>query len=67
MKLSSPYRQEHPFHIYQTSTDQDYFFNHPNTVLLGFLGAVATVLLLLMLVVWVGYQDLVAVIFRGLK
>jgi hypothetical protein len=44
------------FHVYQMSPKDDYFYNHPNTVLLGFLGAVGAILLLLMLVFWIGYK-----------
>jgi hypothetical protein len=35
------------------SSDEDYFYNHPNTVLLGFLGAVAIILLFLTSALWI--------------
>jgi hypothetical protein len=47
MRLSPPKKQTHSFHVYQMSSDEDYFYNHPNTVLLGFLGTVAVLLLIL--------------------
>ena len=47
-----------PFRVYQMSSNDDYFYYHPNTVLLGFLGAVAIILLLVTLAFWVGYKIL---------
>jgi hypothetical protein len=44
------------FRVYQMSSDKDYFYNHPNTVMLGFFGVVAVILLFLMSVVWIGYK-----------
>ena len=44
------------FHAYQMSSDDDYFYVHPNSVLLGFLGAVVAILLLLLFALWVGYK-----------
>jgi hypothetical protein len=38
------------------SSDDDYFYVHPNSVLLGFLGAVVAILLLLLFALWVGYK-----------
>jgi hypothetical protein len=49
-------KRKRPFYIYQMSSDEDFFYHHPNSVLLGFLGAVAVVLLLLMLAFWIGYK-----------
>jgi hypothetical protein len=51
-------KQARSFHVYQMSSDEDYFYHHPNTVLLGFLGAVAAILLMLMLAFWIGYKIL---------
>jgi len=42
--------------VYQTSTDNDYFYNHTNTVMLGFFVAVAAILFFLMLTVWTCYK-----------
>jgi hypothetical protein len=47
MKLSRFAERARSFHLYQMSSDQDFFYQHPNTVLLGFLGAVAGILLAL--------------------
>jgi hypothetical protein len=58
MKLSSFAKPPRLFHVYQMSTDEDYFYKHPNTVLLGFLGSVAVLLLLLTFVLWIGYNIL---------
>ena len=51
-------KQIRPFRVYQMSSNDDYFYYHPNTVLLGFLGAVAIILLLVTLAFWVGYKIL---------
>jgi hypothetical protein len=57
MKLSSFSNQTILFHPYQMSSDEDSFYNHhPNTVMLGNLGAVARILLLLMFALWIGYK-----------
>ena len=53
MKIASSTKRRRPFHIYQMSTLKDFFFNHPDTVLLGFLGTVAGILLLLLLGLWI--------------
>jgi len=44
------------FHVYQMSSDEDYFYIHPNSVLLGFLGAVMVILLLLIFATWIGFK-----------
>ena len=53
MQSSLSAKQTHSFHVYQMSSDEDYFYNHPITVLLGFLGAVAIILLFLTFALWV--------------
>jgi hypothetical protein len=52
MKITT--KRPRSFHLYQMSTLKDYFYNHPNTVLLGFLGTVAAILLLLTFAFWIG-------------
>jgi hypothetical protein len=37
-------------------TDEDYFYNHPNSVMWGFLGVVKAILLSLMLASWIGFE-----------
>jgi len=54
MKIAS--RPRHPFHVYAMSSEEDYFYRRPNSVLLGFLGAVAIVLLFVMCAFWIGYK-----------
>jgi hypothetical protein len=44
------------FHVYQMSSDEDYFYIHPNSVMLGFLGAVAVVLSFVIFAFWFGYK-----------
>jgi hypothetical protein len=44
------------FHIFHMSSNQDYFYRHPNSVLLGFLGAIAGILPLIWLAFWIGYK-----------
>ena len=48
-------QKRRPIHIFQMSSDQDYFYKHPITVMLGFLGAAAILLLIVALALWVGY------------
>jgi hypothetical protein len=38
------------------SSEEDYFYRRPNSLLLGFLGAVAIVLLFVMCAFWIGYR-----------
>jgi hypothetical protein len=49
-------KQTPSFRIYQMSPDEDYFYHHPNSVLLGSLDTVVAILLLLMLAFWIGYK-----------
>lgn len=56
MKLFRFAKKSHAFHVYQMSTDEDYFYIHPNSVLLGFFGAVAVILLFLLCAGWLGYE-----------
>ena len=58
MKSSSFAKQPRLFHIYQMSSDEDYFYKHPNTVMFRFLSAVEGLLLLLTFVLWIGYNIL---------
>jgi len=54
MKLAP--RHRYPFHVYATSSEEDYFYRRPNPLLLGLLGAVAMVLLFVMCAFWIGYR-----------
>ncbi len=54
MKL--PSGQSGPLHIYAMSSEEDYFYRRQNLVLLGFVGAVAIVLLIVMCASWIGYK-----------
>jgi hypothetical protein len=54
MKSSLHDEQESSTHVYQMSSDEDYFYEHPNTVLLGYLGVVAVLLLVLLFALWIG-------------
>ena len=56
MKLFMLGKKTPSFHVYQMSSDEDYFYIHPNSVLLGFLGGVMAILLLLILAIWIGYK-----------
>jgi hypothetical protein len=56
MKLFMLGKKMRSFHVCQMSSDEDYFYIHPNSVLLGFLGAVMVILLLVMFAVWLGYK-----------
>ena len=54
---SSPFtKRPRAFHVFQMSSNDDYFYKHPNAVMLGFFVAVAAILLFLMLAFWVGYE-----------
>jgi hypothetical protein len=54
MKL--PFGSRHSFHVYAMSSKEDYFYRRPNSVLLGFLGAVTIVLLFVMCAFLIGYR-----------
>jgi hypothetical protein len=56
MKLFMLGKKTRSFHVYQMCADEDYFYIHPNSVLLGFFGAVMAILLLLMFATWIGYK-----------
>jgi hypothetical protein len=56
MKLLRLAKKTRSFHVYQMSTDDDYFYIHPNSVMLGFLGAVIVILLFLLFALWFGYR-----------
>jgi hypothetical protein len=49
---ASPRKQTSDLNLYAMPGEDDYFLSHPNTVLLGFLGTVASILLVIMLIVW---------------
>ena len=55
MTLSLLAERARSFHLYQLSSEEDWFYNHPNTVILGFLGAVASILLVLISVLCIGF------------
>jgi hypothetical protein len=44
------------FHVYQMSSDEDYFYIHPDSVLLGFLGMVIAILIFLLIALWMGFK-----------
>jgi hypothetical protein len=56
MKLFMFGKKTRSFHVYQMSSDEDYFYIHPNSVLLGFFGAVAVILMFLLFALWLGYK-----------
>jgi hypothetical protein len=53
MKPPASAKPPHSFHVYQLSSKEDFFYNHPNSVLLTFFGAVAGILFFLMSVAWI--------------
>jgi hypothetical protein len=44
------------FHLYQMSSDDDYFYVHPESVLLGFLGVVIAILIFLLIALCMGFE-----------
>jgi hypothetical protein len=56
MKLLMFNKKIRSFHVYQMSSNEDYFYIHPNSVMLGFLGAVAVVLSFVIFALWFGYK-----------
>jgi hypothetical protein len=56
MKLFRIAKKTGSFHVYQMSSDEDYFYIHPNSVMLGILGAAGAILLFLMFTVWIGHK-----------
>lgn len=48
--------QKPVFRIYNLPGEEDFFLNHANAVLLGFLGAVQLILVALMGIAWVGFK-----------
>jgi hypothetical protein len=54
--MRSDAKQKRSLHVYQMSSNQDYFYKHPNTVLLGFFGVVAAILVVLVIALWIGYK-----------
>jgi hypothetical protein len=56
MKLFMLGKKTRSFHAYQMSSDEDYFYIHPNSVMLGFLLAVAVILSFLIVALWFGYK-----------
>ena len=56
MRLFMLGKKTRSFHVYQMSSDEDYFYIHPDSVLLAFLGAVIVILLFVMFEVWFGYK-----------
>jgi len=56
MKMYRFDKRARSFHIYQMSSDEDFFYIHPASVILGILGASAAVLLLIMLAHWIRFK-----------
>jgi|HubBroStandDraft_5_1064220.scaffolds.fasta_scaffold22975_4 hypothetical protein len=56
MKMYRFDKRARSFHVYQMSSDEDFFYIHPASVILGILGATAAILLLMMLAHWVRFQ-----------
>jgi hypothetical protein len=56
MKLFMLGKKTGSFHVYQMSSDEDYFYIHPNSVLLGFLGAAVVVLSFVIFALGFGYK-----------
>jgi hypothetical protein len=56
MKLFMLGKKTRSFHVYQMSSDEDYFYIHPNSVMLGFLVAVAVILSFLIVALRFGYK-----------
>jgi hypothetical protein len=54
MTTPPPRKQKPSSHVYQMSEDSDYFYNHPNTVLFEYLGAIGIILLALLFALWIG-------------
>jgi len=53
MKMYRFDKRAHSFHVYQMSSDEDFFYIHPASVILGILVATGTILLLRMLAHWI--------------
>ena len=56
MKMYRFDKRARSFHVYQMSSDEDFFYIHPNSVILGFLFATIGILLLLMSALWIGFE-----------
>ena len=53
MKMYRFDKRAHSFHVYQMSSDEDFFYIHPASVILGILVATGTILLFIMLAHWI--------------
>lgn len=53
MKMYRFDKRAHSFHIYQMSSDEDFFYIHPNSLILGMLFATVCMLFLLILGLWI--------------
>ena len=56
MKLFRIAKKTGSFHVYQMSSDDDYFYIHPNSLILGILGATAAFLPFLIFTVRIGHR-----------
>jgi len=56
MKLLMFSKKTRSFHMYQMSSDEDYFYIHPYSVILGMLGATTAILLFLVLAIWIAHE-----------
>jgi len=56
MKMYRFDKRARSFHVYQMSSNEDFFYIHPASVILGILGASAAVLLLIMLAHWIRFK-----------
>jgi hypothetical protein len=56
MKLFMLGKKTRSFHVYQMSSDDDYFYVHPNSVMLGFLLSVVVILIFLLFALRMGFK-----------
>jgi hypothetical protein len=56
MKLFMLGKKARSFHVYQMSSDDDYFYVHPNSVMLGFLLSVVVILIFLLFALRMGFK-----------
>jgi len=56
MKLFMLGKKKRSFHVYQMSSDDDYFYVHPNSVMLGFLLSVVVILIFLLFALRMGFK-----------
>jgi hypothetical protein len=56
MKLFMLGKKTRSFHVYKMSSDDDYFYVHPNSVMLGFLLSVVVILIFLLFALRMGFK-----------